>query len=61
MIPGMDKNISLFHSAQTGTGKTHSPIPRVPWDVLPGLKRPGREAGHSPPYSAEDKNVELDF
>jgi hypothetical protein len=26
---------------------------------LPGVKRPGREAGYSPPYGAEAKTVDL--
>jgi hypothetical protein len=31
------------------------PIQWIPGDLSPGLKRPGREADHSPPTSAEVK------
>jgi hypothetical protein len=34
-----------------------SPIQWVPGDISPELKRPGREAGHSPPTSAEVKKM----
>jgi hypothetical protein len=37
----------------SGSGKTFSSIPQRPGR---GVKRPGREAGHSPPSSAEVKN-----
>jgi hypothetical protein len=33
------------------------PIQWVPGDFFPGLKRPGREADHSPPASAEVKKT----
>jgi hypothetical protein len=33
------------------------PIQWVPGDLSPGLKRPGREADHSPPTSAEVKKT----
>jgi hypothetical protein len=33
------------------------PIQRLPEAVFPGVKRPGREADHSPPSSAEVKNA----
>jgi hypothetical protein len=32
---------------------THSPIQWVPVALFPGVKRPGREADHSAPFSAE--------
>jgi hypothetical protein len=39
---------------------TQSPIQWVPWALSLGVKRPGREADHSPPSSAEVKEcVEL--
>jgi hypothetical protein len=37
-------------------GPTQPPVQRVPWPLSPGVKRPGREAGHSPPSNAEAKN-----
>jgi hypothetical protein len=38
-------------------GTTQPPIQRVPGCLSPGVKRLGSEAGHSPPCSAEVKNV----
>jgi hypothetical protein len=29
----------------------------IPWTISPGVKWPGREAEHSPPSSAEVRNV----
>jgi hypothetical protein len=41
-------------------GPTQPPIQWVPGALSLGVKRPGREAGHSPPSSAEVKEcVEL--
>jgi hypothetical protein len=37
-------------------GPTQSPIQWVPGALSPEVKRPGREADHSPPTSAEVKN-----
>jgi hypothetical protein len=37
-------------------GSTQPPIQWVPGAPSPGVKRPGREADHSPPTSAEAKN-----
>jgi hypothetical protein len=34
---------------------TQTPIQWVPGALSPGLKRPGREADHSPPFSADVK------
>jgi hypothetical protein len=36
---------------------TRPPIHCVPETLIPGLKRPGREADHTPPSSAEVKNA----
>jgi hypothetical protein len=45
---------------QNGSGATHSPIQWVPGALSLGVKRPGREAHHSPLSSAEIKEcVEL--
>jgi len=38
-------------------GPTQPPIQRVPEDLCLEVKRPGREADHSPPSRDEVKNV----
>jgi hypothetical protein len=38
-------------------GSTQPPIQWVPGAFSPGVKRPGREADHSPPANAELKNI----
>jgi hypothetical protein len=48
--------IFLFSTAsRTALGPTQPPIQWVPWVLFLGVKRPGREADHSPPSSAEVK------
>jgi hypothetical protein len=55
-IPGKGK-ISLHSTAsRLVLGPTQSPIQWIPGVLFPGVKRPGREADHSPPSSAEVKN-----
>jgi hypothetical protein len=50
--------IFLFTTAsRTALGPTQPPIQRVPGALSLGVKRPGREADHSPPSSAEVKNA----
>jgi hypothetical protein len=53
--------IVLFTTAfRTALGPTQPPIQWVPGTLSLGIQRPGREADHSPPYSAEVKEcVEL--
>jgi hypothetical protein len=53
--------IFLFTTAsRTALGPTQPPIQWVLGALSPGIKRPGREADHSPPSSAEVKEcVEL--
>jgi hypothetical protein len=53
--------IFLFTTAsRTALGPTQPPIQWVPGALSQGLKRPGREADHSPPSTAEVKeSVEL--
>jgi hypothetical protein len=41
----------------TTAGPTQPPIQCVPGALSLGVKRPGREADHSPPSSAEVKNA----
>jgi hypothetical protein len=44
-------------SCRPPLGSTQPPIQWVPWALSPGVKRPGREADHSPPASAEVKKM----
>jgi hypothetical protein len=59
-FPAGAGNFSLHHRVQNGSG-AHSvsyPIGTAGGGALSlGVKRPGREADHSPPYSAEVKNA----
>jgi hypothetical protein len=55
--PGGGKNILFYPSSRPSLGFTKSPVQWVPGALFPGLKRPGREADHSPPTSAEVKNM----
>jgi len=48
----------LFHTASgTALGPTQPPIQWVPRDFCRRIKRPDRQADHSPPSSAEIKNA----
>jgi hypothetical protein len=47
----------LFHNVQTGSGAHPASFPLGTGGPLLGVNRPGREADHSPPSSAEVKNV----
>jgi hypothetical protein len=48
----------LFSTAsRPALGSTQPHIQRVPGVLSPALKRSGREADHSPPFSADVKNV----
>jgi hypothetical protein len=53
---GRGKKFSLFHSFQTDSGAHPASSPMGIWDSLPGLKRAGRDADHSPPSSTKVKN-----
>jgi hypothetical protein len=54
--------IFLFTASRTALGPTKPPIQRVSGAPSLGVKRPGREADHSPPSSAEVKEwVDLYF
>jgi hypothetical protein len=44
-------------ASRTALGPTQPPIQWVPGALSLEVKRPGREADHSPPPSAEIKNV----
>jgi len=53
-----EQKILPFATASTlDLWPTQSPIQYVPWTFSPEVKRPEREADHSPPSSAEIKNV----
>jgi hypothetical protein len=56
-IPAGAGNFSFRHSDQTGSGPTQPQMQWVPGALSPGVKRPGREADHSPPSSTEVKNA----
>jgi hypothetical protein len=50
--------ICLFITvSRPALGTTQPPIQQVPGALFLGVKRPGREADHSPPSSAEVKNA----
>jgi hypothetical protein len=59
-VPTGTGNFSLHHRVQTGSVSHPASYPMGTEALSLGVKRPGREAGHSPPYSAEVKEcVEL--
>jgi hypothetical protein len=47
----------LFSSSRPALGSTKPPSQWVPRALSPGVKRPGREADHSPPASVEVKKM----
>jgi hypothetical protein len=59
-FPAEAGNFSLRHHVQNGSGPAKPPMQWVPAAPSLGVKRPGREADHSPPSIAEVKEcVEL--
>jgi hypothetical protein len=54
-FPAGAGNFSLYHRVQNGTGTHPASYPVVPGALSLGVKRPGCEADHSPPSSAEVK------
>jgi hypothetical protein len=50
-------NFSLHHHVQNGSGVHPASYPIGTRGFFPGVKRPGREADHSPPSSAKVKNA----
>jgi hypothetical protein len=48
-------NFSLCHHVQNGSGAHPAPYPMGTRALSLGVKRPGREADHSPPSSAKFK------
>jgi hypothetical protein len=55
--PGRVKNFLFSMSSKPVLGSTQPPIQWIPRAVSPGVKRPGREADHSPPTSADVKKM----
>jgi hypothetical protein len=56
-FPAGAGNFSLHHRVQKGSGAHQTPIQWVQRAPSLGIKRPEREADHSPPSSAEVKNA----
>jgi hypothetical protein len=54
-FPAGAGNFSLHHRFQKGSGAHTASYPIGTRDSFPGVKRPGREADHSPQSSAEAK------
>jgi hypothetical protein len=54
-FPAADENFSLHHHVQNGSGAHQAFYPMDTRGSFLGVKRPGREADHSPPSSAEVK------
>jgi hypothetical protein len=55
--PAGAKDFSFSLCVQTGSGPTQPPVQWVPGVLSPGVKaRPGRDADHPPPSSAEVEN-----
>jgi hypothetical protein len=50
------QDFSLLHSIQTDSGAQPASSPMGTGGCFPGGKAAGREADHSPPFSAEVKN-----
>jgi hypothetical protein len=55
--PSTVKNFLFSTSSRPALASTQPPIQWVPGTLSPGIKRPGREADHSPPASAEVKKI----
>jgi hypothetical protein len=51
------KNFLFSKSSRPALRSTHPPTQWVPGALSPGVKRPGREVGHSHPTSAEVKKM----
>jgi hypothetical protein len=56
-VPRGVKNFHFFMSSRLALGLTQPPIQWVVGSLSLGVKRPGREADHSPPTSAKGKKT----
>jgi hypothetical protein len=54
-FPAGTGNFSLHHCVENGSGARPATYPMGTGALFLGVKRPGREADHSPPFSAEVK------
>jgi hypothetical protein len=57
LSPGEGKNFHFSVSSRPALEPTQPPAQWIPGALSPGVKRPGREADHSPPNSAEIKKT----
>jgi hypothetical protein len=55
--PAGVKNFAFSMLCRPALGPTKPPIQWVPGALSPGVERPGRQADHSPPASAEVKKM----
>jgi hypothetical protein len=56
-IPGKGKIFVFSTTTRLDLGLVQPPIQWVPGTITPGLRRPRREADHSPPTSGEVKKT----
>jgi hypothetical protein len=56
-VPVGVKNFFFFKSSRPALWSTQPPIQSIPVALSAGVKRPGREADHSPPTSVEVKKM----
>jgi hypothetical protein len=56
-FPAGAGNLSLHHRLQTGSGALRTSYPLHTGGLFPGVKRPRREADHSPHPNGEVKNA----
>jgi hypothetical protein len=61
VILGRGRDFSLLRTVQNFYGAPPASNPMGTGDSYIGVKQPGREADHSPPFSAEAKNSEAVF
>jgi hypothetical protein len=57
LIPDRVRHFSLRHRVQTDSGTLPTSYPMCTNVLSPEVRRPGHETDHSPPCSAEVKNV----
>jgi hypothetical protein len=55
-LPAGVRSVSLFHEVQTCPVSHPASYQMETGALSPGVKRPGSEADHSPPYNADVKN-----
>jgi len=58
-MPGSGRNFSIFHRAQTRSGSLAASYPMGTGGSSLSVKRPEREADHSPPTSARLRMSEV--